>query len=61
MTIPLGNSKMIVDITPATIEMNVGIFGDNHPIEKVFEAADEEIASTELIRESIVKGEYEDE
>jgi len=27
----------------------------------VFEAADEEIASTELIRESIVKGEYEDE
>lgn len=61
MTIPLGNSEMIVDITPATIEMNVGIFGDNQPIEKVFEAADEEIVSTELIRESILKGEYEDE
>jgi len=59
ISIRLGNEKLDVDITPAVIELPVGIEGDFHPINKVFETADEEIESTESSRNDMLKEEIE--
>jgi len=57
ISIRLGNEKLDVDITPAVIELPVGLEGDFQPIEKVFETADAEIQSTEITRDDMLKDE----
>ena len=55
--IPLGNSYCEVDTTPAVIEINAGLQNDLNPIEKVFEIADDEIQSTEILQNALVEDE----
>lgn len=55
ISIRLGNEKLTVDVTPAVIELPVGIQGDFHPIDKVFETADQEIESTEMQRNDMLR------
>lgn len=55
ISIRLGNETLTVDVTPAVIELHVGIDGDFNPIDKVFENADQEIESTEIQRTDMLK------
>ena len=55
ISIRLGNEKIIVDSTPAVIDLPVGIDGDFNPINKVFETADKEIESTEVDRNDMLQ------
>ena len=61
ISIQLGSEKLDVDITPAVIELNVGIEGDFHPIGKVFETGVNEIDSTEKSRDDMLQGDDPDE
>ena len=61
ISIRLGVEKLDVDITPAVIELPVGIEGDFHPIEKVYKTATEEIESTEVTRGQMLQGDDNDE
>lgn len=60
ISVRLGNEKLEVDTTPAVIEIPIGIEGDFHPIEKVFETADDEIESTENTRDNMLKEDNKD-
>jgi len=61
ISIRLGNEKVTVDVTPAVIDLPVGIEGDFNPIEKVFETADKEIESTEIERTDMLQGDETNE
>ena len=54
ISIRLGNEKLEVDTIPSVIEIPVGIDGDFHPIDKVFETADQEIETTQVLRDDLL-------
>ena len=53
----LGNSTCEIDTTPCLIELDKGLEGDFDHVDKVFEIADNEILSTDIVREAILEEE----
>ena len=56
-----GGEKCVIDTNPAVIELNAGIYGDQNPIDKVFEIADEEITASDIERDMFIKDEDNNE